>query len=166
MSLLLFFFCCSNRSPSRLNESFHFLQVGWCLFDYEFIENQSLTFQKNCFYLLQWKLFKNDEKYLLFNVKSCFRSWDIFALSWLFAYVEKRLDKKAYRKTGTQDPMSTQNPRRTQHLWEPRTLGPPRTQRGSRTLWGPTTLRGPKTRIIPPIKYSVWLQYSKTLYFI
>ena len=35
---------------------------------------RTLTYQKNCFYLLQWKHFKNDEKYFLFHVISCFRS--------------------------------------------------------------------------------------------
>ena len=29
------------------------------------------------FYLLQWNSFKNDEKYFLFYLKSCFRSKDI-----------------------------------------------------------------------------------------
>ena len=33
--------------------------------------------KNNCFYLLQWKLFNNDEKCFLFYLKSSFRSWDI-----------------------------------------------------------------------------------------
>ena len=33
---------------------------------------------KNCFYLLQWKPFKNNAKYFLFHVKCSFRSWDIY----------------------------------------------------------------------------------------
>ena len=37
---------------------------------------------------------------------------------------------------------------------------------GPRTLEGPRTLWGSKTPIIPPIKYSVWLKYSKILHFI
>ena len=38
--------------------------------------------------------FKNDEKCFLFYVKSSLRSWDIYILSWIFCYMEKRLDKK------------------------------------------------------------------------
>ena len=37
-----------------------------------------LTFQKNGFYLFQWKPFKNDEKSFLFYIKSSFRSQDIY----------------------------------------------------------------------------------------
>ena len=33
--------------------------------------------KKNLFYLLQWELFKNDEKYFLFNIKIFFCSQDI-----------------------------------------------------------------------------------------
>ena len=33
--------------------------------------------KKNYFYFLQWKPFKNDEKYFLFHLKSSFRSQDI-----------------------------------------------------------------------------------------
>ena len=51
-------------------------------------------------------------------------------------------------------------------LWGPRIQGGPRTLQGSRILWGLRTLREPKTRIIPCIKYSVWLKYSEILYFI
>ena len=39
-------------------------------------QSQALTFQ-HFFYLLQWKLFKNDEKYFLFHLKSSFCSQDI-----------------------------------------------------------------------------------------
>ena len=41
---------------------------------------------KNCFYLLQWAIFKNDEKCFSFHVKSTFRSWNIYisALSFCF----------------------------------------------------------------------------------
>ena len=82
----------------------------------------------------------------------------------------------------TQDSMKTQDPRRTlggprilggprtlgghSMLWEPRTLGGPRILWGSKTLRGPKILWGPKPCIIPPIKCSVWLKYSKILYFI
>ena len=51
-------------------------------------------------------------------------------------------------------------------LWGPRTLRRPRPLWGYRTLRGPRTLWAPKTRIILPMKYSVWLKYSKILYFI
>ena len=36
-----------------------------------------LTFPKKLCYLLHWKPFKNDEKCLLFHLKSSFRSQDI-----------------------------------------------------------------------------------------
>ena len=39
--------------------------------------SRTLTFPKKLFYLLQLKTFKNDEKYILFNLKSYFRSLDI-----------------------------------------------------------------------------------------
>ena len=39
-------------------------------------QDYSTTFQKNC-YLLDWKLFKNDQKYFLFRLESSFRSHDI-----------------------------------------------------------------------------------------
>ena len=43
----------------------------------------------------QLKLFKNNEKYFLFHVKSYFRSGDIYIFVLTFGYVEKRLSKKA-----------------------------------------------------------------------
>ena len=55
----------------------------------------NLTFQKICFYLLQWKAFKKDEKYFLFHVLKTLLVLEIFTFwSWLFGYIEKRLNNK------------------------------------------------------------------------
>ena len=40
---------------------------------------RTLTFQKNLCYLRDWKLFRNDEKWFLFHLKSSFRPQDIQA---------------------------------------------------------------------------------------
>ena len=59
----------------------------WCL----------ITFQNNCFYLLQWTPFKNDDKCFSFRVKISFRSYQIFTFSsWFFGYVENALRKKLW----------------------------------------------------------------------
>ena len=50
-------------------------------------------YQKYCFYLLQWKPFKNDEK-CLFHVKIPFRSWDIYIFALTVWLCRKLLDKK------------------------------------------------------------------------
>ena len=51
---------------------------------------QSLAFQKNLLYLLQWKPFKNHEKMLFcFNLKPLFLLKIFKYLSWLFGHVEK-----------------------------------------------------------------------------
>ena len=42
-----------------------------------------------------WKPFKNDEKCFSFYFESSFYFWDNYILSWLFVYVEKRLNNKA-----------------------------------------------------------------------
>ena len=116
---------------------------------------------------------------------------DFFLLSWTFTSMISNLfwhtgkaGPMILTEPKTQDPMMTQDSRRTQDSWRTRTLGRPKTLGraknlgeprtlgglkilgGHRTLWGPRTLRGPMTRIIPPIKYSVWLNYFKILYFI
>ena len=44
----------------------------------DYLQSWTLTFQINCFYLCQWKPFKNDKKWFLFYVKSSFCSWDIY----------------------------------------------------------------------------------------
>ena len=41
-----------------------------------YISSRALTFQTSCFYLIQWKDFKNDEK-RLFHVQNSFRSQNI-----------------------------------------------------------------------------------------
>ena len=52
-------------------------------------------FSKMFFYLLQWKPIKSDEKFILFHVKSFFRSWNIYIFALTFWLNKKRLDKKA-----------------------------------------------------------------------
>ena len=47
------------------------------LLEMQVFESQIFNFQKKFFYLLQWKPFKNDEKYFLLHLKSSFRSQDI-----------------------------------------------------------------------------------------
>ena len=42
--------------------------------------------KKNCFYLLLWKPFKNDEHWSLFHVKNSFHTWDIYMfVLWLIS---------------------------------------------------------------------------------
>ena len=49
----------------------------------------SLTFQKNLFYLLQWKPFKNDKKCILFHLKGLL-DFKVFKFSsWIFGHVEE-----------------------------------------------------------------------------
>ena len=58
---------------------------------------RTITFQNNCFYLLQWTPFKNDDKCFSFRVKISFRSYQIFTFSsWFFGYVENALRKKLW----------------------------------------------------------------------
>ena len=45
--------------------------------------------KKNFYCLLQWWLFKNDEKSFLFYLKSSFRSQDIYVFVLTIGYVEK-----------------------------------------------------------------------------
>ena len=48
-----------------------------------------------CFYLLRWKPFRNDRK-CFFMLKTLSVLETFTFLLWLFGYLEKRLDKKAY----------------------------------------------------------------------
>ena len=68
-------------------------------------QSRTLTFEKSCFYLLQWKPFKNDEKCFLFHAKSFFRSKDIqiFALTfWLCRKTAWLISKFMTLRTGQQ----------------------------------------------------------------
>ena len=69
------------KCPLRLKEKlmFSFLDMEAYPIRYQRFKSGS-RIPKNLFYLLQWKLFKNDENYFLFNLKSSFSSQDI----WIF----------------------------------------------------------------------------------
>ena len=57
-------------------------------------QSWTLRSQKSCFYLLQWKSLKNDEKCFLFHVETFFVLEIFTLLSWLLGLIEKRLNKK------------------------------------------------------------------------
>ena len=59
------------------------------------LHSLTLTFQKICFYLLQWKPFENDEKCFLVHVTALFVLEVYPSMSWLFGCLEKRFDKVA-----------------------------------------------------------------------
>ena len=56
----------------------HFVHFFWNAKKFvHFLKSDSHFLEKNC-YLLGWKRFKNDEKCFLFDLKSSFRSQDIY----------------------------------------------------------------------------------------
>ena len=67
----------------------------WHLWVSRLLENAFATivdlkvFQKHFSYLLDWKPFKNDEKWFLFHLKSSFHSQDIWAFVMTFGHVGK-----------------------------------------------------------------------------
>ena len=77
----------SKQSTSNFPENEHFLPPDTHMHTPD--THTTLTFQKNLFYLLQWKPFKSYEKCFLFHLESSFFPKISKFFYWLFGHAEK-----------------------------------------------------------------------------